>query len=644
MKLKYWLLGFLALAVVVGGWIGWNQYRQVRAEYDAYRSLIQQGVTVAGVEVGWHTPEAARAKVQEWVAEPYYRDFTLRYRDETLTLSPGDDLGFKIPVEEMVAEAMAASHQYDYWDGFKLWIQGEAETLDLDIPLRMDFDESAAEPFLDEVAETYDVAPVEPMVDVQNVTFFPGLAGRRLEIEPAVEMISERVPFPERREVTLPVSTVEPDQSQGRIESMLATLVPVMERAPVPPSFYTATVPISTTGGIEGTPTVSYTGPLTWTFPHFISYTGHLTSTYGFFFDPGKPGYTFDVEEAVRQVELALGAGVTAPITFEPDLVPPPPITPGLLIPHLEERLGQFPGVTSILVKNLDTGETIYESNVDYVLSGMSIVKIGIMVEVYRHYGGEVDPQTHQELLDMLGSESCNPCANRLLATVGGGGARAGAQRVTETMRRLGLSNFYLCAPFRVVDLQEDQGQFAGAQVGQIVWAANAASSLRLVEAQKPGYDPCVKATPREMGNLVEMIYECTQDEGLLRDAYPSIFSPQACEEMIDIMAANDLRNMLGAGIPQEVKLAHKHGFSGYDVPWGDTRGEVGIVFSPGANWLISFYIWQDTPWINWGVNQPLYHDVSNMLYNYFNPDQPYWPLPPWAPPPEEESDGEGGA
>jgi hypothetical protein len=274
----------------------------------------------------------------------------------------------------------------------------------------------------------------------------------------------------------------------------------------------------------------------------------------------------------------------------------------------------------------------------------MSIVKIGIMVEVYRHFGGEVDPQTHQELLDMLGSESCNPCANRLLATVGGGSARAGAQRVTQTMRRLGLSNFYLCAPFRVVELQEDQGQLTYAQDGLGVWAANAASSLRLAQAQTPGYDPCVKATPREMGDLVEMIYECTQDRGLLRDAYPSIFSPQVCEDMLDIMAANDLRNMLGAGIPHEVKLAHKHGFSGYDVPWGDTRGEVGIVFSPGANWLISFYIWEDTPWINWGINQPLYHDVSNMLYNYFSPDQPYWPLPPWAPPPEEESDGESEA
>jgi hypothetical protein len=272
----------------------------------------------------------------------------------------------------------------------------------------------------------------------------------------------------------------------------------------------------------------------------------------------------------------------------------------------------------------------IYESNVDYILSGMSIVKIGIMVEVYRHFGGEVDAQTHQELVDMLGSESCNPCANRLLAIVGEGSARAGAERVTKTMRRLGLANFYLCAPFRVVDLWQD--------TGELIWVKNELSVLLLADPEVPRYDRCVRATPREMANLVEMIHACTQDEGLLRDAYPNIFKPQACEEMIDIMAANDLRNMLGAGIPSETKLAHKHGFSGYDVPWGDTRGEVGIAFAPGANWLVSFYIWQDTAWINWGINQPLYRDVSNMLYNFFSPEEPFWPLPPWAPPPEEDT------
>jgi len=676
--MKRWQIVAIVVIVllVTGGLIAWNQYQEVRAAYDAYRQLIQPGARVAGVDVGWLTPEKAREKVWAWVAEPYYQGFALQYQDAELALSPGDDLDFVIPVEEMVGQAVAASHQYDYWDGFRLWIQDQVEPLDLNVPLEMDYDEAAAARYLETVAETYDALPVQPMIDVQNLTFIPGQPGHILEIESSAEMINERVTDPSQREVTLAVSTVEPDQSRGRIEAMLSTLVPVMERRPIPPSYYTATLPLSTTGGIEATPTVSYTGELTWTFPHFAQYTGHLTSTYGFFFEPGKPGYTFNLTRAVSLVDLSIRAGVTQPFTFEPELVPPPPITPGLLIPPLEARLAQFPGVTTLLVKNLDTGQVLYDSNMDYVLSGMSLSKIGIMVETYRHYGGDVDEETHQELMDMLGSESCNPCANRLLATVGNGSANTGATRVTQTMRRLGLANFRLCAPFRLV-LNEDTDSGYGyatsdsppdvkpGQAGLTSWqpvglplaqplfcttglvsapiraSARPLTGLWLLQAQTPRYDPCVKATPREISNLVEMIYDCTQDEGLLRDMYPNIFFPRECQEMIDIMAANDLRNMLGAGIPDDVTLAHKHGFSGYDVPWGDTRAEVGIVYSPQATWLVAFYIWEDTPWINWGINQPLYRDVSNMLYNYFNPDQPYWPLPPWAPPPEESNGDE---
>jgi hypothetical protein len=456
-----------------------------------------------------------------------------------------------------------------------------------------------------------------------------------MDVEAPAARINELVPDPAQRDVTLPVSVVEPDQSRARVESMLSTLTPIMARAPEPPSYYTATVPISTTGGIEGTPTVTYTGPLTWTFPQFASYSGPLTETTGFFFDPGQPGARFAAEDAIRQVEAALQAGITTPITFEAEMVPPPPITPGLLLPPLKARLAEFPGVTSILVKNLDTGELIYDSNTDYVLSGMSIVKIGIMVEVYRYYSGKVNEQTHQELLNMLGSSSCNPCANRLMAAVGGGSATAGAGKVTSTMRKLGLTDFYLCAPFRVVERWDN-----GGDDGQIMWAGNLAAwqpaGFWLVEGEIPRYDRCVRTTPREMANLVEMIYDGILGKGTLHNMYPNIMTPQVCQDMIDIMAANDLRNMLGSGIPEDVKLAHKHGFSGYGVSWGDTRGEVGVVFSPGANWLISFYIWQDTDWINWGINQPLYRDVSNMLYNYFNPLQPFWPLPPWAPEPED--------
>ena len=289
MKLgRAFLLG-VVLVLIIGGVVGWLRFRQIRAEYDQYQTRIQQGITIAGVDVGWHTPEQAREKVMDWVAKPYYQDLTLLYEDEPLALSPADDLDFEIPVDEMVAEAVEASHQYGYWDGFRLWLQGEAESLDLDIPLRMTFDDTAAGHYLAEIAERYDRKAVEPMVDIQSLTFIPGLPGRRLEIATSAAMINERVPDPSRREVALPVDIVEPDQSRARIESMLRTLGPVMERPPTAGSFFTATVPLSTTGGLEGTPRVDYTGELTWTFPYFVSYTGHLTQTTGFFFDPGDP-------------------------------------------------------------------------------------------------------------------------------------------------------------------------------------------------------------------------------------------------------------------------------------------------------------------------------------------------------------------
>ncbi|MCL7452070.1 MAG: class A beta-lactamase-related serine hydrolase [Anaerolineae bacterium] len=617
------ILVVLSLVLLVAGGIGWTQYRRARDAYDAYRTLIQQGVKIAGVNVGWNTPEEAREKIWQRVAEPYYRDLTLNYQADVLALSPAEDLGLEIPVDEMVAEAVAASHQYDYWEGFQAWIQGEAFVLDMEVPLEMSFDETAAARHLQEIAQAHDAAPTQPMIDVQKLTFYPGRPGYRLDVAQAASMINEQVPLARRREVELPISVTEPDQSRARIESMLSTLGPVMEREPTLPYYYTATMPISTAGGIEGTPTVDYSGPLTWTFPHFAGYTGPLTETTGLFFAEGDPGYTFNVTRATTQVDLYVRAGMTEPIRFEPDLVPPPPITKDLLLPPLKARLAQFPGVTSILVKNLDTNETIYESNMDYVLSGMSLVKVGIMVEVYRAGEGVVDEESHQLLLSMLGSNSSNPAANFLMASLGGGSAYQGAARVTRTMQGLGLSNFRICAPYVIPD--------ASLGGGQLIWAAWQGASV-------PRYDRCIRATPREMADLIEMIYRCTEDKGTLRKAYPGIFTPAVCEEMIEVMAANDLRNLLGAGIPPDVKLAHKHGYSGYDQPWGDTRAEVGIVYSPGANWLISFYIWQDTPWINFAINQPLYRDVSNMLYNYFNPQDPFWPRPPWVPTPEVDT------
>jgi|GEM_PF-5938794 len=43
MKTKHVILLVLALLLIVGGVVGWLQYREIRANYDAYRTTIQRG-------------------------------------------------------------------------------------------------------------------------------------------------------------------------------------------------------------------------------------------------------------------------------------------------------------------------------------------------------------------------------------------------------------------------------------------------------------------------------------------------------------------------------------------------------------------------------------------------------------------------
>ena len=116
-RVRYLRLGVLAvvlLAIAGGGLLGWNAYKRYRAQYDAYRALIQPGVTVAGVPAGLLSPEQARAKVMETVAAPYYQDFTLSYqsvaadpRDQPLTLSPANDLATKVAFETRASIAIS---------------------------------------------------------------------------------------------------------------------------------------------------------------------------------------------------------------------------------------------------------------------------------------------------------------------------------------------------------------------------------------------------------------------------------------------------------------------------------------------------------------------------------------------------------
>jgi hypothetical protein len=84
---------------------------------------------------------------------------------------------------------------------------------------------------------------------------------------------------------------------------------------------------------------------------------------------------------------------------------------------------------------------------------------------------------------------------------------------------------------------------------------------------------------------------------------------------MLDLLAQNKLGYLIEAGVPEGTRVAHKHGF--VDSPL-DFVVDSGIVYTPGGNYVLSIFLWNDPPMI-WDPTARLISDLSRAIYNYFN-------------------------
>ena len=82
-------------------------------------------------------------------------------------------------------------------------------------------------------------------------------------------------------------------------------------------------------------------------------------------------------------------------------------------------------------------------------------------------------------------------------------------------------------------------------------------------------------------------------------------------------MQQNKIGSLLEEGVPTEVNVAHRHGWT------GDTNVDAGIVFSPGGDYVLVEVIYKPE-WLEWELSAPLMADVSRATYNYFNLDTPH--------------------
>jgi beta-lactamase class A len=303
-------------------------------------------------------------------------------------------------------------------------------------------------------------------------------------------------------------------------------------------------------------------------------------------------------------------AALTAvPSLAEPETTPtsrPAPFTPadiGYLAAAIEATLTDFDGLSSYVVVDLKRGDRL-DHNADLAISGMSLLKIPIVVQTYRHLTTPPDLE-QTKLITQTVSMSSNYSANLLMAMMAG--TRNTYTAVTyfnEQMGQLGLYNTFITVPFDSDPRPE--------QLTTYLTPAN----RRPGPSARP--DPYRQTSVSDLTTLLAWVYECARsDSGPLRQHYPDDLSQAECAAILEVMQLNELSNLLSEGLPPGTPISHKVGWV------GTTHGDIAIVYGPEQDYLLGLVLYGDT-WLEWDKSAPLFEAISQLAYRHFNDPDAY--------------------
>lgn len=327
---------------------------------------------------------------------------------------------------------------------------------------------------------------------------------------------------------------------------------------------------------------------------------------------PGLPGQLLDIERAVVLINDALKSPVnrTVALTINRTAAARPTIE------NLETQLKQivqvagFDGLIGFYMMDLQTGEEVHFAMtngeevsvrpVDIAFTASSTIKVPIVASYLINRGSALDSNMSGIISRVLG-KSDNSATDLVLSAID---ANVGPLVVTRDMKQIGLENTFLNGFFYVG---------APPLSPRPVTPANS----RVDIFADP--DPYSQTTPSEMGSLLADIYDCAQNQGgALIATFPEKVKPETCQLLIDFMAQDKLGSLIQGGVPDGTLVPHKHGY----VPANDgivhDTSDVGIVYTPGGNFVLAIYTYHPVTNI-WDVTNPMFANLTQAAYNYFN-------------------------
>ena len=308
---------------------------------------------------------------------------------------------------------------------------------------------------------------------------------------------------------------------------------------------------------------------------------------------PGKPGLATDRVEAKKVILAGLASPGDRSVKLPTKVTPPLPIDVKALGTLLQARLDQFPGIGSVWLHYLPTGDEI-AINPDVAYAGTSTLKVPILAQVYRKLDAPPGIETSKIISETM-MHSGNFTANLMLGIVGDGDWDRGVAEMNRQFKALGMKNTFMAAPY-------DRKM---AVPPRILTEANQRKDINT----QP--DPYMQTTPRDIGSSLQMLVECSEGGGTLIAVYENKITPEECQQALHFMSFNEMKEMLVGGLPQGARAVHKHGY----VP--DTQGDVAAIWGPAGPYILTVFLYQPT-WAEWRYTNPTFGDLARASWNVF--------------------------
>ena len=293
----------------------------------------------------------------------------------------------------------------------------------------------------------------------------------------------------------------------------------------------------------------------------------------------------------------------------------------------------------SVYVQDLKTGEEMgILPNVQH--SALSTIKVGILISYFRHQITAPEPGDKYWLAAAIIC-SVNSSANELMhSTVDYTSYVEGTKYTTQTMCEAGATNTAIRSSLYNGTKEQLQNGGFNADIYYTTAADTPCPTSNigneLDTSVQPQVDSLNKTTAADMGTLLMQIYDCAMYGSGLRTIFPDEITQLECQEMLEVLNGTRFVHLSELGVPEDVALHNMYHKVGYGVTLNEAGtsaiggtgvvADVGIISSPNTDYIFTIYISEKDTDNDGNANYSRWFtiaDVSRIVWNYFNPDQP---------------------